>query len=139
MSWDITITPPPSFPDVDEPIFSFSNCPGNMYTGIKEMKSKQLREMDQEEAITALKDLIIEIDKKNDGLFSDEYAVESDKKWSEGRESREDWERCRNYIEHMPYKTYEGLCGYTMRLRIREAAVRFFLYYVAGYKIEFNW
>ncbi len=34
-------------------------CPGNMYMSVIAMKDKQLKEMDRDEAIEALKDLIM--------------------------------------------------------------------------------
>lgn len=139
MSWDVTITPPEGFPEVNETVCSFSMCPGNMYMSVREMNKKDLKDMSRQEAIDALKDLIAEIDKNNDGLFSDAYAVAADLKWSEGKQSRKEWERYAPYRDSMPFKTYEDCCGYMLRKHIREDAVRFFLYYASGYKIEYEW
>ena len=139
MSWSITITPQEGLPDVQEPIISFSNCSGNMYVSVVEMTGKQLREMTTPEAIAALKDLIAEIDKGDEGRFSNAYAVASDQQWSGGRETKTEWEKFRYYLDHMPFKTYDEYCGYTLRTRVRETATRFLLYYVAGYQIEYKW
>jgi hypothetical protein len=141
MSWDIEITAPEGYPDVQEPIQGFSKCSGNLYMGVLEMKEKQLRYMEPKEAITALIDLINELDKGNDGRFSDTYAVEADQRWSEGKESRREWEKYEPYLQthNLPFKTYEQFCSITMRGHIRESAVRFLLYYTAGYKIEYEW
>ena len=128
-------------PDVQEPICSFSSCPGNMYVSVREMKGKQLQDMDQEEAIEALKEVILEVDKGNEGRFNNDYAVASDKQWSEGRETMDGWKKVQQYIHRasFPYKTYEEYCGHEMRERIRETSVRFLLYYKAGYEITYHW
>jgi len=141
MSWDITITPPPSMPDVQEPICSFSSCPGNMYVAILEMKGKQLREMDSNEAIEALKDLVVEVEKGNEGRFNDSYAVDADRKWSEGKETTKEWEKIQPYIHRAkwPFTNYEEFCGYELRRRVRETTVRFLLYYKSGYEISYHW
>jgi hypothetical protein len=133
MSWDITVTPPESFPDINEPIAGVSKCPGNFYTAVMDLKDKQLREMTTDEAIAALKEVIIEVDKGNEGFFSDQYSVDADKQWSEGKELGDAWLM---YGKFMPYKEF---CGKEVRERIREAAVRFLLYYVVGYKIDYIW
>lgn len=135
MSWSVTVTAAEGMPDVQEPIISFSKCPGNMYMCVLEMKERQLREMDRDEAISALCDVIAEVDKGNDGRFSDAYAVDADMKWSEGRETRADFDRIGQHL----YKTYERFCGELLRDRIRTTSVRFLLYYKAGYDIKYEW
>lgn len=60
---------------------------------VLEMKGKQLCEMGKEEAISALKDVIAEIDKGNEGRFSNSYAVEADFKWSGGKEMGTEWDK----------------------------------------------
>jgi len=138
MSWSVTVTSP-TLPDVQEPIFSFSSCPGNICSSVIEMKGKHLSDMSRKEAIKALKDLIKELDKENDGIFTDSYAVDSDKQWSDGKETTTDWLKFEPYIDKMPFKTYEQYCGYSFRERVRITAVRFFLYYTAGYEVNFKW
>lgn len=142
MSWSITVIPPDdSFPDVQEVVSSVSRCPGNFYMCVLELKDRQLREMTtDDERISSLRDVILEIDKGNDGLFSDNYCVEADKAWSDGRETMDEWNTLQSYyLSRMPFKTYEQFCGYHVRERMRKDAVRFFLYYKAGYKIEYVW
>jgi len=143
MSWSVTVIAPEGYPDVQEPVVSFCQCPGNMYMGVQEMKETQLRHMKTPEAIEALKDLIAEVDKNNEGRFSDAYAVDADMKWSEGKETRKEWEEWERLASHCrdawPSKTYEEFCGVKLRKRIREDAVRFLLYYSAGYQVEFEW
>ena len=141
MGWSVDIQPPAGMPDVQEPVISFSSCPGNMYVAVRDMKEKQLREMTQDEAIESLIDVINEVDKGNEGRFNNDYAVASDKQWSEGRETMEEWKKVEHYIHRasFPYKTYEEFCGHKMRERIRETSVRFLLYYKAGYQITYTW
>ena len=141
MSWSVSVTSPETLdlPDVNEPIISFSSCAGNICSSVAEMKGKHLSAMDRDEAITALKDLIKEIDKQNDGIFTDRYAVDSDKQWSDGKETTTDWLKFEPYLDKMPFKTYEQYCGYSLRERVRKTAVRFFLYYTAGYEVTFRW
>ena len=66
MGWSVSVTSPKTLdlPDVNEPIFSFSSCAGNICSSVAEMKGKHLSAMDRDEALTALKDLIKEIDKQ---------------------------------------------------------------------------
>lgn len=137
MSWSVTVIAPEGYPDVQEPVVSFCQCPGNMYMGVMEMKETQLRHMETSEAIEALKDLIAEVDKNNEGRFSDVYAVNADMRWSEGRETRKEWGEW--VAMRLGNKTYEEFCGVKLRKRIREDAVRFLLYYSAGYQVEFEW
>lgn len=135
MSWSVRIKAPPGLPDVEERISSFCHCPGNMYMCVSELKKKQLREMDATEAIGALKEVIYEIDKGNAGMFDDKYAVEADEKWSKGEETKESWELMRKFS----VISYSEHCGRELRERCRETAVRFLLYYIAGYSIEYEW
>jgi len=139
MGWSITITPPEGFPDVQESISSCSKCPGNFYMCVLEMKEKQLREMECGEAINALKDIVTELDKGNEGRFSNQYCVDADQVWSKGRETTEEWDKFKPYIDRMPFKTYEEFCGYNIRGNMRNDTVRFLLYYMAGYKIDYVW
>ena len=143
MGWSITVTPPAGFPDVQESISSCSKCPGNFYMCVLEMKEKQLRYMERDECISSLKDVIAEIDKGNEGRFSNQYCVDADTMWSKGRETMDEWTKYsvlpENRLAYMPFKTYEEFCGYDIRERMRKDAVRFLLYYVAGYNIEYDW
>lgn len=144
MSWGINIKSD-TLPDPQECISSVCDCPGNFYTAVREMKGQQLRQMETADAINALTDLITEIDKGNSGLFSNEWCKDSDEKWSKGRETREEYAKWtavflnRQVPAHLPFNDYTSFCGYTVRERIREGAVRFFLYYKAGYQITYEW
>lgn len=128
-------------PDVREPVCAFGCCSGNMYVSVLEMKGKQLSDMDRDEAIEALKELIAEVDKGNEGRFNDTYGVEADVKWSKGQETLKEWEKFEPHVHRCrwPYKTYEEFCGHELRNRVRETAVRFILYYKSGYEINYCW
>jgi len=142
MSWSVTITPPPGFPDVQEPVVSFSSCPGNLYTAVREKCARDLQGMQEKcEAMDALRAVLEEIDKGNHGLFSDDYAVKADIQWSGGKSTQKVWDQWRFYADqpNSPFKTYEGFCGWQLREDLRKDAVRFFLYYAAGYKIDYTW
>jgi hypothetical protein len=145
MGWGITIASD-ALPNPQEPISSVCDCPGNFYTGVKQMKGIQLRHMEPNDAILALKDLITEIDKGDDGMFCNTWAEESDKLWSQGRETREEYTKWTDVFNfrggipaHMPFSDYTSFCGYTVRDRMRTSAMRFYLYYVAGYDITYEW
>ena len=137
MGWSVQVVPTEALPDVDEPISSFCWCPGNMYMCVKELTGTQLNHMTREQAIVALLRVIVELDKGNEGMFSDAYAVDADMKWSNGVESRKEWEKwaC---IQHFPYADYTTCTGHEMRTRCRDAALRFFLYYKAGYEVRYE-
>lgn len=64
-------------------------------------------------------------------------TVCADKIWSNSRETTKDWELFKQY--HPDTFTYDEYCGKTIRERIYSDAVRFMLYYVAGYKITYSW
>jgi hypothetical protein len=145
MGWSIDITSD-TLPDPQETISGVSDCPGNFYTGVTQMKDKQLRHMEADEAYAALVDLIAELDKGDKGLFSNVWAEEADGFWSKGRETREEYSRWTDIFRgrggipaHMPFSDYTSFCGYTIRERMRKDAVRFALYYKAGYTITFEW
>lgn len=145
MGWAIHIESE-TLPNPNEPISSVCDCPGNFYTAVRDMKTRQLREMETEEALNALSELITELDKNDLGFFSNEWCKNADQAWSQGRETREEyskWINCFNYRggipAHMPFSDYVSFCGYTIRDNIRNPAVRFFLYYKAGYHITYNW
>jgi len=144
MGWSITITPPSGYPDVKESIASFSRCSGNLYMSVFEIKDKFLKDMGKDEALCAIKEVIAEIDKGNEGKFSNAYAIAADMAWSGGKEKMREWDQIKDYVGYvrekssLPYQNYEEFCGYEMRGQIRESAVRFFLYYAAGYQIEYS-
>ena len=139
MSWDVSIIPPEGFPDVEEKIISFASCGGNMYTAVRELKKRDLKEMTTDEAISALKDLIVELNKEDKGIFSNNYCVACDLQWSEGRETESEWSKYKSHIKYFPFKNYEEFCGWHIRNRIKETSIRFLLYYVAGYEITYVW
>jgi hypothetical protein len=142
MGWSIDIKSN-VLPDPKEPIFSVCSCPGNFYYSVMEMTGKQLRHMKKKEAIIALHDLILEIDKGNAGRFTDDWAVDADQKWSEGKETREEFEKWIEILKRqevvLPFNDYKSFCGEHTRDRVRESAMRFFLYYKAGYEITYDW
>ncbi len=142
MGWSIDIKSN-VLPDPKERIHSCCSCPGNFYYSVMEMTGKQLRHMKKKEAIIALHDLILEVDKGNAGRFTDEWAVDADQKWSEGRETREEFAKWDGIVNHskivLPFNDYTSFCGHHTRENVRQSAMRFFLYYKAGYEIIYDW
>lgn len=145
MSWSVTVYDGGTKPDVRERIASFSCCPGNMYYCVKELCGMFLHEMTHKELqIGALVGVIAELDKGNDGKFNDQYCVDADEKWSKGKETKKDWLEWSDIISRRPdlklgFHDYTSFCGHTIRARCREDAVRFYLYYKAGYDVIFKW
>lgn len=96
MGYSVNIKAVNGLPDVDESIVSFSSCPGNMLSAIRDLGLGNLAYIrNRDVAISAITKLIDELDKGNTGYFNDDYCV--------------------------------------------AAAVRFFLYYKAGYEISYEW
>jgi len=141
MSWDITITPPNNMPQVEEPIVSFSSCPGNMYVAVRDLIKKQLNEMEPSEAIESLRGVIIELDKGNSGLFSDSYCYEAEKQWHDNTDLFELSKKNKDLLLRgiNTLDGYKEYCGNSTRQRIRKTSVRFMLYYIAGYNISYSW
>ena len=144
MGWSVRVESE-TLPKANECISSCSNCDGNFYTGVMKLTGKQLRQMETEEAIAALDQLIKEVDKGDAGIFSNEWAMESDRHWSNGRETFDAYSKytevfgSRGFPPQFPFTDYVSFCGYTVRDRIRTDAFRFWLYYKAGYKITYEW
>jgi hypothetical protein len=142
MGWSINIKSD-VLPDPKERISSCCSCPGNFYYSVMEMTGKQLRNMKKKEAIEALHDLILEVDKGNAGMFTDEWAVDADQKWSKGEETRKEYEKFEGWVNNpkiiLPFTDYTSFCGSHARDNVRESALRFFLYYKAGYEITYKW
>lgn len=141
-----------NLPDVDEPISSFSNCPGNIYTAVMRLHDgKQLKDMSREECQEALIKVFDECDKNEDGIFNSEYAVNADLQWSNGHETKRmytEWARVfrsfedrhgDNFKLNIPFQDYASFCGHDLRSRLRVDGMRFFLYYKSGYNVHFEW
>lgn len=151
MSWSVRVMAPEGMPEANEKIASFCKCPGNMYMCVMEWArieaekypsikiEMQLRDMDRKQAISALLEVIRELDKGNRGIFNDDYAVMADEKWSGGEETKTAWKTMRIFPSFHNSESYAEYTGRVMRERCREGAMRFFLYYKAGYIIEYIW
>lgn len=134
-----------SYPDVKEPVATYSVCKGNILSAIEELTGVHLSKAGPNTASASLASLIAELDKGNTGMFNDAYAADADLKWSKGKESAEEYARWATALEHalgkgtpMPFTDYQTFCGWRMRDRLRDDAVRFFLYYKAGYQVTFT-
>jgi hypothetical protein len=134
MSWSVDIAHN-NLPDPDEPIVSFCSCDGNFLRAIYFKTSISPSLWTREFAIEQLQWFISEIDKGDCGDFNDSWCVESDQKWSKGRESQESYNEFRDFIK----LSYQQWTGIEKRRDMRNVAMRFLLYYIAGYNIEFIW
>ena len=144
MSWGVDIKFPGKFLDleIEDRVSSYCSCPGNMYTAIMQMNEEiQLRHMPREKAIEALGLLARECNKEDKGIFNDAWCVDADVHWSQGKETLKEWD---DYSRVMPAEivkryTYESYTGERTRQRIREDALRFLMYYLAGCEVTFTW
>lgn len=142
MSVDIYVTAPPGLPDPKEPIFSFVRASGNIMMAPKVLGYRSLDDIpDRKVAASILVDVIAELDKGNAGGFSDQWCVDADLRWSGGKEMREAWEQVRAW-RNGPGPDYlrspETYWGHVTRDRLRKDAMRFLLYYLAGYEIRWS-
>jgi hypothetical protein len=149
MGWGVDIRLPGKFLDIDldgvdldERVSSYCSCPGNMYTAIMQMNEEiQLRHMPREKAIEALAILARELNKENEGIFHNQWCVDADLHWSLGKETKKSWE---DFCNVMPISitskyNYHTFTGQETRQRIREDALRFLTYYLAGCEVTFTW
>lgn len=143
MSIDVTIIPPPGFPDPQEPVSSFARVPGNIMTAPEVLGYRSLDDIpDREVAKAILIDVITEIDKDDVGRFSDQWCVDADLRWSGGKEMREAYRQIAPYMRPgigpsymQSERAYWGRCT---RDRLRQEAIRFLLYYLAGYEVRWS-
>jgi hypothetical protein len=134
LGWDIIHD---TLPDPQERVSAFSSSQGSILRIIYDEFKISPTEWTRETAISGLKWLIKNIDLGNDGIFNDAWCVEADMKWSKGRESREAFEPFRR-LSNPPF-AYEEYTGRNKRSSMRETAIRFLLYYIAGYNVKFEW
>jgi hypothetical protein len=148
MSWSIDIKYPENGHPLAgesvscEPISSFCYNTGNIACAVEEIGFPKLPHCnDNQQRMEALGALIRELREGNDGVFNDDWAVAADKEWSNGSESQDDWGRTLGYRDKMPesYQTYEGYTGLLKRQALLVDAERFYLYYLAGCDINFEW
>lgn len=144
MSWSVDIqgTPYPK-----EPIVSMCKCEGNLALATEKVGFKKLPHITKsKEAQKAILQVIEELDKENEGLFNDEWCEACDVSWSKGREMEEAWGKWEPLFNrtgdsklNLPFSDKKTYWGRYKRSELRSSAVRFYLYYKAGYKITFTW
>lgn len=119
-------------PDVQEPIVSIGISPCGLRGAYKLLIGHYPEHDDRydvEERIGSYQDIINEIDLGNGGVFNDDLFWRRWNKESEKESRTIEYMADRMKISH---KEYYGLL---MRSRLRQDAVRFFLYLKAGYEI----
>lgn len=138
MSIAVTVIPPPGLPDPKERATAFARCPGNIMTA-PEVLGYPYHLDESPDAILYLKAIISELDKGDAGKFSDAWCVEMDMRWSQGRDMNRAW--CEVAALTPRTGAYASECaywGYTLRSKLRSDALRFFLYYAAGYEVRWS-
>lgn len=138
MGAGVDIVAPEGLPDVGCRVSSFAYCEGNILMNVQKVGFDRLDHLNPEDQIEALKTLITEIDKGDEGIFDDDFWVECDMKWSKGKEFTtfaDDMENVAAYLN----KTVEQMWGDHRRHQNREDAVLFLLSLLAGYKLVFSY
>lgn len=150
MSWSVTVEHK-EMPDPQERIASISSALGSLVSVTARVSGKRLVDFETtEEKISALKTLIEEIDYSEElkgagGEFTNDFAVDCDLAWSNGRESKSSWSEISFLSERSgkntlyPFGSYEEHTGYTYRSRLRSTAFRFYCYYKMGYEVKLEW
>jgi len=142
MSISFRMTLPPGVPDPQERVSSFAPRSGNILTAVEEVGFLSLDRIPSPvQAQCALAALIAEIDKGEDGVFTADWWLKTDKMWSN---SREFGIFCNEWGPHMPVlsRSFPGMTielwyARTRREKLREDAFRWFSYYRMG--ITFEW
>lgn len=125
-----------------ETVVSFSSSPGNIACAVSELGFPKLPHCESnEQCMDALAALIQELKKGNEGKFTDEWAVAADQSWSQGAETKEAWKSIAPYSDKLPdsMNTYEKFTGRSKRETLIQDAERFYLYYLAGCTVSFEW
>lgn len=141
MSIGVHIIPPPGLPDPKEPVSAFARAPGNIMTASEVLGYRSLDDIpDPVVARGVLVDVIAELDKGDAGRFSDQWCADADRRWSRELEMRQTWSRIapcvRPGVEPDYMQSMHTYWGHITRERLRADAVRFLLYYLAGYEIR---
>lgn len=147
MGWSISVTMPEgnhplSGQAVDEKIVSMASSPGSLICVTEQLGFPRLSHCESpEQCMEALAAVIQELDKGDQGLFDNDWAVDADRQWSNGRESCGSWASIAENKDQLPplMNTYESWTGHWKRSQLRQDAERFYLYYLAGCDVEFEW
>ena len=149
MGLSVVIIPPEGFPDPEEKIVNFSYAEGNIVSAVNHLGFERLDELELQEQIEALRCLILELSKGDNGDFNDVWCEMTDKLWSNGKEMKRVWKEDGYPLlkrikqagvapaQVLGYTNMKEYWGRQKRQHLREDAQRFMLYLMAGYKVEF--
>ena len=127
-------------PDVREPISSMACADGNLLMATHQVGFETLDLIrDKDQALQAIHKVIDELALGDGGTFDDAWCVETDEKWSGGREMADHISHYRQVFE---FYRRDGICktekefwARHVREELRAQAVRFYLYLKAGYEL----
>jgi hypothetical protein len=137
MGYSIKVIAKEGLPPAAEPIVSSGTGPGSLLGCVREFGYNSIPYLTREQACEALLQVIEEIDKGEDGVFNTAYWKECDYRWTRNQNMNQEIAEYRMLWTHMRMDP-ELWWGMYKRERFREDVFRFFLYYKAGYDIEYE-
>lgn len=136
----VDVIAPEGFPDVNEPIVSFARCQGNIMMAPQHLGLPRLDHCaDDKERLETLRIVIADLDKGPKSSFDEEYWEAGDRQWSNGKEWRTLIRKWRDMDHYLPGdKTPLERAIEEKQEELRRHAMRFFLYFQAGYTVEWS-
>lgn len=145
MSHSVNIIPVGELPKItDEPFASLSDRKGTFLWLVEQVNGNSLLDViERGKCISMLKNTIDNIDLGDKCLLSDNIASDICSSSDEYSEVYDDWRLLVRFLRskgtpESERPSFEKFAGDHMRRKAREIAIRFYLYYSAGYLIEFN-
>lgn len=135
MSLDVRVIPPPGAPDVREPIHSMGNSTDNVRGAVSSHGYGRLEDLSVDQALTALDLVIRDIDRGVDGTYTTDYWVIRAGPSILETYRRDTWQFLSQVFPGVSLE--EGYARH-QRERLRQDAVRFWLYLKAGYTLEWT-
>ena len=140
MAWSVLVKSR-NLPLIHEPLVIFEGCPYDIITASQTMGFPQLSKQSSPTIVQTLQKMIEEIDKANLGCFSDEWCIQRDQCWSQGKDSEKSWKNIQELkkTQSVSYymESYSAWTGYVIRNKMRDQALKLFLYYKSGYDVVF--
>lgn len=123
----------------------FGDQPGSFLWFVEQVGKIWLhQDHSPERKAEALLAAIRDLDMGEQSALSNEFAAQEARRQQGQSHILCDWHSMESIyrllsLNSPQYRTFEAFAGYTMRKELRDIAMRFFLYYTAGYRIEFNY
>lgn len=145
MSHSVNIIPVGELPKItDEPFASLSDRKGTFLWLVEQVNGNSLLDViERGKCISMLKNTIDNIDLGDKCLLSDNIASDICNSSDEYSEIYDDWRLLVRFLRskgtpESERPSFDKFAGEHMRRNAREIAMRFYLYYSAGYLVEFN-